>query len=617
MEFRILGPLEVIEDGQTIDLGGQKQRALLAVLLLHANEVVSSDRLIEALWEEEPPDTAQKALQVYVSQLRKLVGRERLQTKAPGYLLRVEANQLDLARFRRLQEDGNPEDALSLWRGPPLAEFAYQRFAQADIARLEELHLVCLEERMERDLSGRRHPELVGELEGLVAEHPLRERLRAQLMLALYRSGRQAEALEAYQAARTALVEALGIEPTRSLRELEKAILQQDPSLDVVPVREPVGEMVEEARGAFVGREVELEQLVTGLDDAVAGRGRLFLLVGEPGIGKTRLGDEVIRRARARGIRVLLGRCWEAGGAPVYWPWVQSLRVYIRETDPGLLRAQLGAGAAEIAQMLPELCEIIPGLPERAALDPEGARFRLFDATAEFLRNASETQPILLAFDDLHAADTPSLLLLQFVARELGSIHVFLLGALRDVDPSPGHAVTAMLAEVAREPVTRRLSLGGLSELDVAEYVEQTASEIASPELVATLHEETEGNPLFVGEIVRLLSVEGVRSGSVAEARLAIPQSVRDVIARRLTHLSEECNRVLELASVLGREFGLGAIGRMGGLSQDDLLESLDEAIVARVISVRPAGGGSGARATRMGRSRAAVRDGAGGARTH
>jgi len=172
-----------------------------------------------------------------------------------------------------LQEDGNPEDALSLWRGPPLAEFAYQRFAQADIARLEELHLVCLEERMERDLSGRRHPELVGELEGLVAEHPLRERLRAQLMLALYRSGRQAEALEAYQAARTALVEALGIEPTRSLRELEKAILQQDPSLDVVPVREPVGEMVEEARGAFVGREVELEQLVTGLDDAVAARG--------------------------------------------------------------------------------------------------------------------------------------------------------------------------------------------------------------------------------------------------------------------------------------------------------------------------------------------------------
>jgi DNA-binding SARP family transcriptional activator len=145
MEFRILGPLEVIEDGRAVDLGGQKQRALLAVLVLHANEVVSSDRLIEALWEGEPPGTAQKALQVYVSQLRKLVGKERLQTKAPGYVLRVAPEELDLLGFQRLQEEGNPEEALSLWRGPTLAEFAYQRFAQSEIARVEELHLACLE----------------------------------------------------------------------------------------------------------------------------------------------------------------------------------------------------------------------------------------------------------------------------------------------------------------------------------------------------------------------------------------------------------------------------------------------------------------------------------------
>ncbi len=202
MEFRILGPLEVVADGKVVDLGGPKQRAVLALLLLEGNRVVSSDRLIEALWDETPPDTALKALQVYVSQLRKLIGKERLETKAPGYRLRVEPHELDLGRFHQLQSEARFAEALSLWRGAPLADFAYDRFAQAEIELLAELRLVCLEERTERELARGRHAELVGELEALAAEHPLRERLRAQLMLALYRSGRQAEALAAYREAR-------------------------------------------------------------------------------------------------------------------------------------------------------------------------------------------------------------------------------------------------------------------------------------------------------------------------------------------------------------------------------------------------------------------------------
>ena len=235
MEFRILGPLEVLSDGQAVDLGGAKQRTLLAVLLLDANHVVSMDRLVDALWEDEPPETATKALQVYVSGLRKLIGKERLQTRAPGYLLGVARDELDLERFRELQEDGRPAEALALWRGPPLSDFAHSRFAQAEIARLEDLHLACLEERIEQDLHARRYAELTGELEALIAEHPLRERLRGQLMLALYRSGRQAEALDAYQAARRALVDELGIEPGRELRELHQRILNQDPALDLSP----------------------------------------------------------------------------------------------------------------------------------------------------------------------------------------------------------------------------------------------------------------------------------------------------------------------------------------------------------------------------------------------
>jgi DNA-binding SARP family transcriptional activator len=233
MEFGILGPLEVVEDGRPLELGGAKHRALLAVLLLHANEVVSTDRLIDALWEDQSPEGGRKTLQVYVSQLRKALGKDRLLTQAPGYRLRVEPDELDLARFERLAASGRVHEALALWRGPPLSEFAYQRFAQTEIDRLEELRLVCLEGRIEADFAGGRHTALVGELEGLVAEYPLRERLRAQLMLALYRSGRQAEALEAYQDARRALTDELGIEPGRSLRELHQAILRQDAALDL------------------------------------------------------------------------------------------------------------------------------------------------------------------------------------------------------------------------------------------------------------------------------------------------------------------------------------------------------------------------------------------------
>ena len=230
-----MGPLEVSSGGRLLDLGGAKQRALLAMLLLDANSVVSTDRLIEALWEDDPPETAQKALQVHVSGLRKVLGKDRVVTREPGYLLRVEADELDLARFQRLREQGKPAEALALCRGEPLSDFSTSRFAQSAIARLEDARLACLEERIEQDLRAGRHAELTGELDGLVKEYPLRERLRALSMLALYRSGRQAEALTAYQEARRALVEELGIEPGKPLRDLHQAVLNQDPALDLPP----------------------------------------------------------------------------------------------------------------------------------------------------------------------------------------------------------------------------------------------------------------------------------------------------------------------------------------------------------------------------------------------
>ena len=248
-DFRILGPLEVATESGPLALGGQKQRAVLALLLLDANRVVSVDKLVDALWGEQPPRTAMTSLQNFVSQLRKVLGSDVLETRMPGYRLHVAPGELDLDRFRQLCDAARGlepaaraatlHEALALWRGPALADFQFEAFAQGEIARLEELRLAAVEDRIEAELEAGLDSELVGELESLVDAHPLRERLRAHLMLALYRSGRQAEALQVYQDARRALVEELGIDPTPALQELHGAILRQEVGLQPVGTPAP------------------------------------------------------------------------------------------------------------------------------------------------------------------------------------------------------------------------------------------------------------------------------------------------------------------------------------------------------------------------------------------
>jgi YVTN family beta-propeller protein len=253
MEFRILGPLEVWEGGRELELGAGRQRALLALLLLHANEVVSAERLIDELWGEQPPPSASKVVQGYVSQLRRVLPAATIDTRAPGYLLR--ARTTDAAEFEELLalagEQRAPDAArtlraaLELWRGPPFAGLEYETWAQTEIARLEQLRLVALEARIEADLRSGADPGLVAELEALVAEHPLRERLRAQLMLSLYRAGRQADALQVYADARRKLVDELGIEPSQELQGMQRRVLAQDSELDV-----PAGPLAAAARRA-------------------------------------------------------------------------------------------------------------------------------------------------------------------------------------------------------------------------------------------------------------------------------------------------------------------------------------------------------------------------------
>lgn len=231
MEFRILGPLEVVDDGRPVAIRRGKEQALLAYLLLHPNEVVPSGQLIDALWDERPPPTASKVLQNAVSHLRKELGDGRILTRDPGYLLRLDDDELDVTRFERLAKEGRAEEALALWRGAPLLDLREERFADDARRRLGEQRLGVIEDRIEDDLAAGRHHELVPELEQLSAENPLRERLHGQLMRALYGSGRQGDALEAYRRARRTLSEELGLEPGPQLQELERKILNQDPEL--------------------------------------------------------------------------------------------------------------------------------------------------------------------------------------------------------------------------------------------------------------------------------------------------------------------------------------------------------------------------------------------------
>src|SRR5262245_4255215 len=297
--FRLLGPLTATIEGAPVEVGGEKRRALLAALLLRAGEVVPRDELIDALWGEEPPDTARNTLQVYVSQLRKLLPDGLLETTPSGYRLAVDASGVDVFEFESLAQAGRSaltigdatgaaetlRRALELWHGTPVD------VSQFEALRLEEIRLTALEDRIDADLALGRHAQLVGELEGLVAEHPLRERLRGQLMLALYRSGRQADALAVYQRARRTLVEELGIEPGESLRKLERAILEQDPSLNIHPAA--TARRIPTPATPLLGRERELDALADLVRSETT---RLLTLTGIGGIGKTRLGLELVRR---------------------------------------------------------------------------------------------------------------------------------------------------------------------------------------------------------------------------------------------------------------------------------------------------------------------------------
>jgi tetratricopeptide (TPR) repeat protein len=329
----------------------------------------------------------------------------------------------------------------------------------------------------------------------------------------------------------------------------------------------------------FVGREDEMTALLGGLEGARSGRGSLFLVRGEPGIGKSRLADEFVRRARSLDVRVLRGRCWEGAGAPAYWPWIQALRGYLRSAGPADAQRHLGRGAADLAQLLPEIRAIVPDLPAPPP-DSDSARFQLFDSSASFLRNVAGTQVTALVLDDLHAADIPSVLLLRFLASEMGDMRLLVVATYRDLELSPGHPVRAVLQETERESLTRTISLSGLPQNAVGAFLTSAIGLTPTARLVHGMWRETGGNPLFLGEAVRLMASEGSLESVAASGtvRVSVPAGVREVIARRLRQLSPPTVEALKIGAALGPEFSIETLRRVGAYTDSVLGELLGSA---------------------------------------
>jgi class 3 adenylate cyclase/Cdc6-like AAA superfamily ATPase len=338
------------------------------------------------------------------------------------------------------------------------------------------------------------------------------------------------------------------------------------------------------ARGVFVGRDAELERLRSAFDDAFAGRGSLAMLVGEPGIGKTRTAQELETYARMRGAQVFVGRTHESAGMPAYWPWIEIGNAWAAN-DGEFTGLQIDPTASsQLLRIFPGLAQLAPNIAQPAEIaEPEVAQFRLLDAYTAFIRAVSERAPVMLVIDDLHWADRPSLQLLQHLARSLSRMRVLVIGTFRDTDIVRASALSETLAALNREPGFERIVLRGLTRDEVASYIRSVAHFDAAPGIVNRIHEETEGIPFFLSEVVQLLTEEG-RLEATSVSDIALPDGVREALGRRLDRLSEEANELLQIAAVSGREFRFDTLAAVSEHDPDALTELLEQGLRARVI---------------------------------
>lgn len=620
MEYTILGPLEVRNEGALLPLAKRKHRALLAMLLLHSGEVVPADALVEALWPKTLPDRPVATLHSYVARVRRVIEpdraagapNKRLLTRSPGYLLEVGLDELDALRFDRLTSQGREaadrDDhatavdcltrALAEWRGPAVAEFRDEPFAEGAAIRLEELRLAAVEDRVGSELALGR-TDVVGELEALVAVHPYRERLWEHLVLALYRAGRQAEALRRLQDVRQVLAD-IGVDPGEPLRLLESAVLTQDPELArpsarpaVIPVpsKRPPAPAATTVTGAppswlarsqpLVGRGEELAWLDQRWEETLGGRSQLVLLRGEPGIGKTRLAAEALHRLTGARL-VLAGRCSEEPLLP-HEPYVEALQRAVA-TDPTALHA-IGSQAHHLRSFLPDHAHLLPPT-EEGPVDPATGRYLMYTAVTVLIAALNEGEPAVLMLDDLQWADGSTLRLLGHLIEAPLLDRLLVLGTYRDTEAGLGHPLIDSAAEWARRELVADLALEGLDRPAVAELVaHQTGgpADERADELADRLHARTEGNPLFVHEVIRNLG-----PAASTDRLEEVPANVRALLLRRIGRLPLAGRRALNAASLVGRRIDLGLLARALGRNPAELADDLEPAVVAGLLVDRP-----------------------------
>ncbi|MFI0482043.1 BTAD domain-containing putative transcriptional regulator [Actinomadura sp. 9N215] len=628
---RVLGAFGAEVAGAPADLGGPRQRSVLARLVAARGRMVPADRLVEDLWPGTAPSRAAAGLQSFVSHLRRALEPDRpprtpariLVTEPPGYALRLPDANVDAWRFDTLIDeaadllDADPaearrraERALAEWRGPAYAEFADLPWAAAEAARLDERRRLAVEFRAEAMLrDGARllasASEAVPDLEAHAAANPLREEAWRLLALALYRAGRQGDALAALRRARAVLTEELGVDPGPALRRLEADILAQSPALGEPG---PAGEAAPERRAerswrvgaggrgversssvewwrvgaggrsvlrlapepgetpetAFVGRASELARLEDAARDAAAGWGGVVLVGGDAGMGKTALTERFARGLADQGWTCAWGRAPETEGAPAAWPWAELLRDLTAAAPPDdVLAARLG----------PLLDDGVTG---GAGADAGTGRFRLHLAVGDYLTGLADTAPLLLVLDDLHWADEETLALLVRLAGRLKERPVLLVATFRNTEV-PERLESALAALARHEPV--RIDLRGLSEPEVAALVRGTCATSVGDAELSVIAERTGGNPFFTRETARLLDAEGLPA-----ATRQVPAGVGDVLRRRIARLPAPVQDVLRHAAVLGRDADLRVLADLAG-DEDTVIDAVEAGLAGGLVT--------------------------------
>ncbi len=603
MEFRLLGPIGLVDPPVAVT---GRQRALLGLLLLHTPGVVSVERLVAALWPEDGPSRPTGALQSRISKLRRVLASaglaERLVMRDTGYALLVPLEAIDARRFATLGAQATARlaaddptaaaelatRALTLWSGEALEGFAHEPWARGEVARLEEQRLATIEVEVTARLRLGQHAEQVAQLEPLVAAHPLREGLRGLLMLALYRGGRQAEALAVFQDGRRLLTEELGIDPGRELASLHQRILAQDPGLSGPTVEPASGPPVTARRWPtatrLLGRDRELETIARATQQAAGGRGGVLLVTGETGIGRSALLRAAVDQAAADGHLVAIGRCAEVPGAPSYRPWTQLLQQLASDLDTAALRAALGADAAEVAVVAPGLAARIPEIEPATRADDEPDPFRIQHAVSAMLGRLAADRPLVLAIDDVHVADLASVGVLERATTDAVGLRLLILLTAPSAGRSSTRGDDGALTHLRALSGVQRLELTGLTRDEVAALFEAERGRAPSGPLTAALAERSGGNPLFVIELLRHLDAREVADDAVMEALEELPPAVRDLVAARLAALDPEVREVLEVAAVVGQVVDAGIVAHLLDRDTTAVLAPLEAGVQAGIL---------------------------------